>query len=95
MSEHFKVGTQRLHIKLNTISELIEGLADKYNISADDLRIAKDVILDKEEEILVFGKALRIEYEKNKLCKELTRNDLFELKSIRDLKKSIDKIIKN
>lgn len=95
MSEYFKVGTRRLHIKLNAISELIEGLADKYNISADDLRIVKDVILDKEEEILVFGKALRIEYEKNKLCKELTRNDLFELKSIRDLKKSIDKVIKN
>ena len=94
MSEYFKVGTQRLHIKLNTISELIEGFVDKYNISADDLRIAKDVILDKEEEILVFGEALRIEYEKNKLCKELTRNDLFELKSIRDLKKSIDNIIK-
>lgn len=94
MSEYFKVGTQRLHIKLNAISELIEGLADKYNISADDLRIVKDVILDKEEEILAFGKVLLIEYEKNKLCKELTRNDFFELKSIRDLKKSIDNVIK-
>ena len=50
--------------------------------------------IDKEEEILAFGEALRIEYEKNKLCKELTNNKLFELKTIRDLNKSIDNVIK-
>jgi hypothetical protein len=94
MSEYFKVGTKRLYIRLTTISELIEGLADKYNISTTDLGIIKDSILDKEEEILAFGEDLRIEYEKNKLCKELTRNELFELKTIRDLNKSIDKVIK-
>lgn len=84
MGEYFEVGTNRLYIRLNTISEAIEGLVNKYNISANDLGIIKDSILDKEEEILAFGESLRIEYEKNKLCKELTRNDLFELKTIRD-----------
>ena len=91
---HFKIANCRLDTKLTYISETIDRLASKYKFSVSDFRTIKDKIIDKEEEILAFGEALRIEYEKNKLCKELTNNKLFELKTIRDLNKSIDNVIK-
>jgi len=94
-NEYFKIANCRLYTKLSYISEVIDKLANKYKFSVSDLRTIKDKIIDKEEEIVTFGETLRIEHEKNKLCKELTRNNLFELKTIRDLNRSIDKITQN
>jgi len=94
-NKYFEICNCRLNIKLTYIREAIDRLASKYNFTPDDLIEIKDRLIDKEEEILDFGVLLRIEYEKNKLCKELTRNNLFELKTIRDLNSSIDKVIKS
>ena len=94
-NEYFKIANCRLDTKLSYIREVVDKLANKYNFSVSNLRTIKDKIIDKEEEILVFGETRRIEYEKNKLCRELTKNKLFELKTIRDLNKSIDKITQN
>jgi hypothetical protein len=94
-NKYFEICNCRLNIKLTYIREAIDRLASKYNFTPDDLRDVKDRLIDKEEEILAFGELLRIEYEKNKLCKELTRNNLFELKTIRDFNSSIDKVIKS
>lgn len=94
-NKYFEICNCRLNIKLTYIRETIDKLASKYNFTHDDLIEIKDLLIDKEEEILAFGELLRIEYEKNKLCKELTRNNLFELKTIRDLNNSIDKVIKS
>lgn len=93
MSEYYEIGTRRLYLRLNSVYEAIDELVEKYKIDVNDLRVIKDRLADKEEEILGFGEALRVEYEKNKLCKELTGNDLFELKAIRDLNNSIDKAL--
>jgi len=94
-NKYFEICNCRLTIKLTYIRETVDKLASKYNFTPEDLRDVKDRLIDKEEEILAFVELLRIEYEKNKLCKELTRNNLFELKTIRDLNSSIDKITQN
>ena len=94
-NKYFEICNFRLNIKLTYIRETIDKLASKYNFTPEDLRDVKDRLIDKEEEILAFVELLRIEYEKNKLCKELTRNNLFELKTIRDFNSSIDKVIKS
>jgi len=47
----------------------------------------------KEEEIRIFGEAIIDEYKKNKLCQDLTKNKLFELKTIKKLKSSVNKAL--
>lgn len=68
-NKYFEICNCRLNIKLTYIRETIDKLASKYNFTPEDLRDVKDRLIDKEEEILAFVELLRIEYEKNKLCK--------------------------
>ena len=92
-SAYFEIKYERLYIRLHCIEEALDSLESKYKIDKKDMRTIRDRIADKEEEIRIFGEAIIDEYKKNKLCKELTSNELFELKTIKKLKSSVNKAL--
>lgn len=92
-SAYFEIKHERLYIRLHCIEEALDSLESKYKIDKKDMRTIRDRIADKEEEIRIFGEAITDEYKKNKLCKELTSNELFELKTIKKLKSSVNKAL--
>lgn len=93
MGEYYEIAGKRLYIGTADIYEEIVKVANKHNIDIEEFSKVKDKLIAKQEEALGFGETLRIEYEKNKLCKDLTKNKLFELKTIRKLNETIDKVI--
>ena len=92
-SAYFEIKHERLYIRLHCIEEALDSLESKYKIDKKDMRTIRDRIADKEEEIRIFGEAITDEYKKNKLCQELTSNELFELKTINKLKSSVNKAL--
>ena len=78
---------------MHCIEEALDSLESKYKIDKKDMRTIRDRIADKEEEIRVFGEGITNEYKKNKLCQDLTKNESFELKTIKKLKSSVNKAL--
>ena len=92
-STYFEIKYERLYTRLHHVKEALDSLETKYKIDKKDIRTIRDRIADKEEEIRVFSEAITDEYKKNKLCQELTKNELFELKTIKKLKSSVNKAL--
>ena len=93
-SAYFEIKHERLYIRMHCIEEALDSLESKYKIDKKDMRTIRDRIADKEEEIRVFGEGIITnEYKKNKLCQDLTKNESFELKTIKKLKSSVNKVL--